>query len=133
MYKSRLFSNHNEISYNDYIKNKRRTAMTHPEIQKKILVNNYYASISCKKAPIKIIHYPTSYICNNNIHDSDGCKQKKEKLYPYGHYMCKSDVCNTCDRTGQRLQNPTPDAQLDTNYASQIEYDINNFFMNPPK
>lgn len=105
MYKSRLFSNHNEISYNDYITKKRRTAMTHCEIQKKINEISYYQSImSCDKAPLKIIHYPTSYICNNNDGDLNMCKQKKDKLYPYGHYMCKSAVCNTCVNTGQKVE-----------------------------
>ena len=128
MYKSRLFSNHNEISYNDYITNKRRTSLTHPELQKKIMINNYYASISCEKAPMKMCHYPTSYICNNNIHDSNICKQRIESLYPYGRYMCKSIVCNTCVSTGQQLENPTSDAMLKTNQASQVEYNILDFY-----
>ena len=90
----------------EYIMNKRRIALTHPEIHKKIILNNYNAGISCEKAPIKMCHYPSSYICNNNINDSNICKQRHEKLYPYGHYMCKTIACNTCVNIGQELMIP---------------------------
>ena len=85
MYKTRIFSNHNDVSFNDYISSKRRSAMTKPELQKKILLNNYYASISCDAAPMKIVDAVTSYTYNNNKYNTTACKNV---LYPYGNYMC---------------------------------------------
>jgi len=125
MYKSRIFSNHHDVSFNDYITNKRRTAMTHPEIQKKILLNNYYATFSCDKAPMKIVDAPTSYTCNNNNHNLLVCNNIKNVLYPYGYYMCKIESCNTCTNTGQTLVNVNNvDSSLAINQASQNEYNI---------
>ena len=74
------------------------TITIHPKKQK---INT---ELSCEKAPIKIIHYPTSYVCNNNIHDINLCNKRIEKLYPYGKYNCKSVVCNICVNVGQSLE-----------------------------
>jgi len=133
MYKTRIFSNHHDVSFNDYITNKRRTTMTHPEIQKKILLNNYYATFSCDKAPIKIVDAPTSYTCNNNKHNLTLCKNVKNVLYPYGHYMCKIESCNTCVNVGQTLDNGNvSNLLLTTNQASQNEYNIYDLYATKP-
>ena len=130
MYKTRIFSNHNDVSYNDYITKKRRIAMTHPEIQKKIFVNNYYATFSCDKAPIKIVHFPTSYICGNTK-KTEPCKVNI--LYPYGHYMCINESCNTCISTGQPLENGILlNTSLIINQNSQSEYNIYDIYMPQP-
>lgn len=133
MYKARIFSNHHDVSFNDYITNKRRMAMTHPEIQKKILLNNYYATFSCDKAPMKIVDAPTSYTCNSNNHNLVVCKNIKNVLYPYGNYMCKIESCNTCTNTGQTLENGNNiNSTLTTNQASQNEYNIDDLYTTEP-
>lgn len=133
MYKSRIFSNHNDVSFNDYIANKRRSAMTHPELQKKILLNNYYASFSCDASPMKIVDAPTSYTCNNNKTNLLSCKNIKNVLYPYGNYMCRNDFCNTCINTGKTLENSNNNvALLTTTQSTQNEYDIYDLYAEKP-
>lgn len=131
MYKSRIFSDHKDSSCNHYIINKRRVAMTHPEIQKKILINNYYATYSCDKAPMKIVDFPTSYTCNNNKHNLSVCKNVKNILYPYGYYMCRNESCNTCTNIGQTLNgnsvDPSSNAKLSNN-----SYKIHDLYATEP-
>ena len=103
MYKTRIFSNHKDVSYNDYIQNKRRFTMASPEMQTKIIFNNYFHNLSCDKAPMKIVDFPTSFTCNSNNHNLIPCKDAKNTLYPYGHYMCGNVSCITCINKGSKL------------------------------
>ena len=47
---------------------------------------------------------------NKNISEDDVCKILKQTLYPYGYYLCKNSVCNTCVNTSsESTQNVTTD------------------------
>jgi hypothetical protein len=106
MYKSRIFSNHKDVTFNDYIAKKRRTTLIHPEMQKNLMIKKYYDQFSCDKAPMKIVDYPTSYSCSNNIYTLSKCKNAKNILYPYGHYMCATKLCNICINIGNIPEPP---------------------------
>ena len=59
-------------------------------------INNCNSIYPCIKSPITLIQGTTSYICDNNIPENNTCKITKQTLYPYGYYLCKNNVCNTC-------------------------------------
>ena len=127
MLKTRIFSNHNEITYGDYISKK--TSCLKP---KKINARIKPIPLTCDKSPMKITDSPTSYICSNNIHNLIPCKNVKGVLYPYGKYRCIERSCNTITNIGQRLEAfNSVDAGLNTNQSSTEEYSIFDLFTGP--
>jgi len=107
----RPFSNNKIITYTDYTnkkknnckriyKNKQVNSYSELLFLKQKCVNNCRSLYPCIKAPITLIQANNSYICNPNINnDEDSCKILKQTLYPYGYYLCKNTVCNTCVNT----------------------------------
>ena len=117
----RPFSNNKIISYSDYnnkkinnckqiYKNKYINSSSKVLNLKKKCINNCLSLYPCVKAPMTLIQGKTSYICNKNISEDDVCKILKQTLYPYGYYLCKNSVCNTCVNTSsESTQNVTTD------------------------
>ena len=104
----RPFSNNKIITYTDYTnkkknnckriyKNKQVNSYSELLFLKQKCVNNCRSLYPCIKAPMTLIQANTSYICNpNNNDEEEPCKVIKRSLYPYGYYLCKKTVCNTC-------------------------------------
>ena len=105
---SRPFSNNTTISYNDYISNKKCITNKLNQNRQRIYAN--YANLSqfknrrvincppflpCLASPLTIIQANSSYICENVIKDTSLCLGSKLVLYPYGHYLCQLNTCNT--------------------------------------
>jgi hypothetical protein len=102
----RVFSDNKIVSYSDYINKKK----CYKKIDQKRYINSYstflnlkqncinncYSIYPCIKSPMTLIQGTTSYICDNNIPENNTCKITKQTLYPYGYYLCKNNVCNTC-------------------------------------
>ena len=125
----RPFSNNKIMTYNDYNKQKKCYA---GGLCKKKYINSYSTFINlkqkcikncrsicpCIKSPMTIIQGKTSYICNANNPNKNDCEILKQTLYPYGYYLCKNNVCNTCVNTS---------AESVQNTSTSIEQTSNNY------
>lgn len=131
----RPFSNNKILTYNDYNKQKK----CHTKIGQKRYINSYSTFLNlkqkcinncrsiypCVKAPMTIIQGKTSYICNNNILENDACKIIKQTLYPYGYYLCKNNVCNTCVNSSAELSLQNNTTNITTNITTNQT--VNNY------
>jgi hypothetical protein len=111
---NRPFSNNKIISYTDYISDKRGIINKSNHLKEsKQNIQKRYANYSnliqyknrkythcpplmpCLASPLTIIQGNSSYICELSKKESYVCKDVKAVLYPYGHYLCRLDTCNT--------------------------------------
>ena len=132
----RPFSNNKIITYNDYNKQKKCHLKN---MCKKKYIDSYSTFITlkqkcvincrsiypCIKAPINIIQGKYSYICNNNIPENDSCRIIKQTLYPYGYYLCKNNVCNTCVNSSASDSNTNTNTNTNTNIS--LVQTVNNY------
>jgi hypothetical protein len=112
---NRPFSNNKIISYADYISNKRCILNQSNRLNQTKNIQIRYANYAnliqyknrksthccpfmpCLMAPLTLIQGNSSYLCelSNSNNESSICKDLKPVLYPYGHYLCRLDACNT--------------------------------------
>ncbi len=110
---NRPFSNNKIISYADYISNKRGISKHSKHLNQTKNIQIRYANYAnfiqnknrkythccpfmpCLMAPLTIIQGNSSYICDLSKNESTVCKDLNPVLYPYGHYLCRLDTCNT--------------------------------------
>ena len=112
---NRPFSNNKIISYADYISNKRCILNQSNRLNQTKNIQIRYANYAnliqyknrkythccpfmpCLMAPLTLIQGNSSYICElgNSNNELSICKDLKPVLYPYGHYLCRLDTCNT--------------------------------------
>ena len=106
----RLFSNQYTHSSSDYTNYKKVSSSRCTESVGPKGTSPYFCLMTCNKAnvlkceekdlcnraPINLEQGKTSYICRENILETNVLCKEPIVLYPYGKYLCDASTCNTC-------------------------------------